>query len=110
MPIISTISIPLLYSHYLAVEKVREVHPPFSELPKEMFLLLLVPGNPFLVFLVGLVTIGIQVLFLEAYWQTYRTSRIRSYAAGALALLVTGMLVTFAITPARDLVIYLAGS
>lgn len=114
MPLISTISIPLLYSHYMAVEKLREQHLPFSALPQRLLLLLLLSGGSgkmakVLIFFIGLLTMGMQVLFLEASWQTYRTSRVRSYAAGALAALIAGILVTFTITPARDFVVYLAG-
>jgi uncharacterized membrane protein (GlpM family) len=59
---------------------------------------------------IGLVTIPMQLMFLEAFWQTYRTSRSRIYASSMLAWAVSGIIVTFGVGPLRDFIVYLAGS
>jgi len=114
MPIISLISIPLLYQHYQALEQLRAQHLPFIQLPGRFALLILFSGSALstqvLAIFIGLATIPMQLMFLEAFWQTYHTSRARTYASSMLAWAVSGIIVTFGVGPLRDFVVYLAGN
>jgi hypothetical protein len=114
MPIISVLSIPVLYHRYLLVGQVREQHLAGAELIKRLTIVSLLSNESdtiarVITFTVGLITIGMGVFFLEAYWQHYGTSRVKAYAAAAIASLVSGILITLAIVPMQSFVVYFGG-
>lgn len=117
MPIISVLSIPALYYHYQALEGLKEVFQSLHTIHSLIMRLAIVffalyadarPTVQLFGLLIGLVTLGMQVMVLEILWQVYQTSRPKTYFAGVLALTISALVVGISTAPIRDLIFYLA--
>ena len=104
--------IPTLFRNFF--EEVRRQQLPLLEIPKRLILFILISDNPpftqFLTnFIGGEITLLMQIIFLEAFWQACGASRTKTYASSVLAATVSGLVVSLGIEPLRDFVVYIAG-